>query len=218
MAKPILQGAFLTVLTLFGGLAIGFLLGTTLYEALPGSTIESPLPMHITLAALPALAGFLGGGAAWGIMMGRMAGITETRRMAWAGMIGFAPVVLGVALFLAMIEPLLVKNFGPSTGIHRIFTLVFVPSAFLIAGISAWAIGRGLRNNALAVSLFWRVGLAGGVSFLLINLIMEASGWVVGAPGAGERFTMLTVMGLGNVGAAFVGGGVIGYSLTAHRG
>lgn len=62
MAKPLLQGAFLTVLTLFGGLAIGFLLGTTLYNVLPGSTIENPLPMHITLAALPALVGFLAGG------------------------------------------------------------------------------------------------------------------------------------------------------------
>ncbi len=211
--KPFLQGAFLTVLTLFGGLAIGFLLGTTLYNVLPGSTIENPLPMHITLAALPALVGFLAGGAAWGIGMGRLAGATETRRLAFAGMAGFGPAVLIVALFLSVIEPPLLANFGSSTGIHRIFTLVFVPSAFLIAGISAWAIGRGLRKNALAASLFWRVGLAGGVSFLLINLIMEASGWVVGAPGAGERFTMLTVMGLGNVGAAFVGGGVMALRL-----
>ncbi len=213
MIKPLLQGAFLTVLTLFGGLAIGFLLGSTLYNVLPGSTIENPLPMHITFAAVPALAGFLAGGAAWGIGMGRLAGATETRRLAFAGLTGFGPVVLIVALFLSVVEPPLLANFGASTGIHRIFTLVFVPSAFLIAGISAWAIGRGLRNNALAVSLFWRVGLAAGVSFLLINLIMEASGWVVGAPGAGERFTMLTVMGLGNVGAAFVGGGVMALRL-----
>ncbi|GAB4577696.1 MAG: hypothetical protein Fur0022_04270 [Anaerolineales bacterium] len=63
MTKPFIQGAFLTILTLFGGLVIGFLLGTTLYNNLPGSTIENPLPMHITLAALPALAGFLAGGA-----------------------------------------------------------------------------------------------------------------------------------------------------------
>lgn len=26
---------------------------------------------------------------------------------------------------------------------------LFVPAAFLIAGISAWAIGRGLRDNTL---------------------------------------------------------------------
>jgi hypothetical protein len=213
MAKPILQGAFRTVLTLFGGLAIGFLVGSGIYQAIPGSRIENPLPMHITFAALPALAGFLAGGAAWGVAMGRLAEVIETRRLAWSGMAGFGPVVLIVALFLSVIEPPLLAKFGSSTGIHRIFTLVFVPSAFLIAGVSAWVIGKGLRNNALATALFWRVGLAAGVAFLLINLIMEASGWVVGAPGAAERATMLTVMGLGNVGAALVGGGVMGYIL-----
>ena len=216
MAKPFLQGAILTVLTLFGGLAVGFLVGSVIYQAIPGSRIENPLPMHITFAAIPALAGFLAGGAAWGVMIGRIAGATETRRLAWAGMAGFGPVVLIVALFLSVIEPPLLANFGSSTGIHRIFTLVFVPSAFLIAGVSAWAIGRGLRNNSLAVSLFWRVGLAAGVVFLIVNLSMEAAGWVVGAPGAGERATMLTVMGLGNIGAALAGGGVMGRILANY--
>jgi len=32
MTKTFFQGAFLTVLTLFGGLATGFVLGTTLYS------------------------------------------------------------------------------------------------------------------------------------------------------------------------------------------
>ncbi|GAB4577697.1 MAG: hypothetical protein Fur0022_04280 [Anaerolineales bacterium] len=149
--------------------------------------------------------------------MGRIAGATDTRRLAFAGMAGFGPVVLVVALFLSVIEPPLVANFGPSTGIHRIFTFIFVPSAFLIAGVSAWAIGRGLRDHAPAVSLFWRVGLATGVAFLVVNLIMEASGWVVGAPGAAERATMLTVMGVGNVGAALVGGGVMANMLGRRR-
>ena len=138
-----IRSALLTVLTLFGGLAVGFLVGSALYGVLPGSTIENPLPMHITIAALP---GFLGGGAAW--------------------------------------------------------------------GVSAWAIGRGLRDNALAWSLFWRVGLAAGGAFLAVNLIMQAAGWVVGAPGAAERATMLTVMGLGNIGAALGGGGVMGQLLA----
>jgi hypothetical protein len=64
-----------------------------------------------------------------------------------------------------------------------------------------------LRDNALAWSLFWRVGLAAGGAFQAVNLIMQAAGWVVGAPGAAERATMLTVMGLGNIGAALGGVG-----------
>jgi hypothetical protein len=43
---------------------------------------------------------------------------------------------------------------------------------------------------------------------------MEASGWVVGGPRAAERFTMLTVMVLSNLGAALAGGAVIGVVLA----
>lgn len=143
--------------------------------------------MHMTIAGIPALAGFLLGGAVWGIQMGQLSGAIDTRRLAWAGLLGFGPITLIVAVGLSMAEPPLVANFGPSTGVHRIFTLLFVPSAFLIAGVSAWAIGRGLQDNALAASLFGRVGLSAGLTFLVINLIMEAFGWVVGAPGAAER-------------------------------
>jgi len=67
MMKIILQSAIMTVLTLFGGLVVGILLGDVLFRILPGSSVDDPAPMHITIAALPALAGFLAGGAAWGI-------------------------------------------------------------------------------------------------------------------------------------------------------
>ncbi|NJN43335.1 MAG: hypothetical protein HC806_00390 [Anaerolineae bacterium] len=146
--------------------------------------------------------------------MGRIAGATDPRRLAWAGMLGFAPITLVVAIGLSIAEPPLLAAYGASTGIHRIFTFVFVPSAFLIAGVSAWAIGRGLRDNNLAKSFFWRIGLAAALAFLVVNLVMEAFGWVVGAPGAEARATMLTVMGLGNLGAALVGGGVMGKMLS----
>lgn len=214
MVKTAIQGAIITVLTLFGGLAAGFLLGTVLYNALPGSRIENPLPMHVAFATLPALAGLLGGGAAWGLMMGRLAGGGEARRLALAGALGFGPVALAVALLLGVIEPPLLANFGATAGIHRIFTLLFVPSAFLIAGVSAWAVGLGLRDKTLARKLFWQVGLTAALVFLAVNLVMEAAGWVVGAPGAAERATMLTVAGLGNAGAALGGGGVMGQVLT----
>ncbi|MDX1616803.1 MAG: hypothetical protein R3300_21020 [Candidatus Promineifilaceae bacterium] len=40
------------------------------------------------------------------------------------------------------------------------------------------------------------------MAFLVVNLVMETLGWVVGAPGAAARYTMLTVMFAGNLGAA----------------
>ena len=42
---------------------------------------------------------------------------------------------------------------------------------------------------------------------------MESLGWVVGAPGAAARATMITVLAAGNLGAALVGGGVLGAML-----
>jgi hypothetical protein len=49
----------------------------------------------------------------------------------------------------------------------------------------------------------------------VVNLLMEAAGWVVGAPGAAERATMLTVMFAGNLGAALAGGAVMAIRLDA---
>lgn len=56
--------------------------------------------------------------------------------------------------------------------------------------------------------------LTPGHSFQPLNpvqivLAMESAGWVVGAPRAAERFTMLTVMFVGDLGAAMVGGAMM---------
>lgn len=215
--RPALRGAFLTLLTLFGGLLIGLVLGDVVFRVLPGHNLENPRPAHMAIAALPALLGFLTGGAVWGYAMGRLAGSTETRRMAVAGLLGFGPITILLAVGLSVAEPPLVANFGASTGIHRIFTLLFVPTAFLIAGVSAWAIGKGLRDSKLAWSLFWQVGLTAGITFLVVNLMMESLGWVVGAPGAADRATMVTVLALGDICAALIGGAVLGWKLSAEE-
>lgn len=208
--------ALATVLSLFGGLFAGALIGNLVFDALPGHSVLNPDPVHIALAALPALVGFLAGGALWGALMGRMARATDRRRMALAGMLGFAPITITLGIALSIIEPIAVERLGAQFPIHRLFTLFFLPTAFLIAGVSAWALGIGLRDWALAWTLLLRVGLAAALAFLVMNVAMETAGWVVGAPHAVERFTMLTVMFVGNLGAALVGGAVLGVWLTRH--
>jgi hypothetical protein len=52
-----------------------------------------------------------------------------------------------------------------------------------------------------------------GAAFLLVNLVMYQLGYKVGAPGAAERATMLTVMMAGSLGAALAGGAAIGVLL-----
>jgi hypothetical protein len=214
LLKPALKGGLSTVLTLFGGLALGLLAGSLVFELIPGSSVEDVRIGHAAIAAVPALAGLLAGGAAWGVQMGRMAGFDHWRRMAWAGMLGFAPLTITLAVILGLAEPFLVAQFSRlGQPIHRVFTLLFTPSAFLIAAASAWAVGHGLKDPTLARWLSWRVGFAVGITFLLVNLVMEAQGWVVGAPGAAERATMLTVLFLGLIGSALVGGAIMGAKL-----
>ena len=94
------------------------------------------------------------------------------------------------------------------------FTLLFVPAAFLISAVGAWALGRGLGDRALSWRLFWSAGLTAAVAFLVVNLSLEAAGWVVGAPRAAERATMLVVMFSGNLVAALTAGAVMGHRLS----
>ncbi len=216
--KAALRGAFLTLLTLFGGLLAGLVVGDLVFHLIPGSSVEDVKLGHAAIAAVPALLGFLAGGAAWGVQMGRLAGKTETRRLSLAGMLGFGPVTILLAAGLGLAEPVIVGYLG-SRGqpVHRVFTLLFVPSAFIIAGFSAWMMGRGLGYPKLARSLFWQVGLTAALTFLVVNLILESLGWVIGAPNAAQRATMVKVLALGNISAAITAGAVIGWKLTGKK-
>ena len=216
-SRPALYGAAVTVLTLFGGLLLGVVAGEIVFEILPGHTINNPDPLHILLAALPALVGMMLGSGLWGVWMGRLARASHPRRMMLAGALGFAPITIVLGIALSVLEPIAVEQFGAQLPVRHLFTLFFVPTAFLIAGVSAWAIGIGLQNRALAMSLLWRVGLAAALAFLVVNLVMEAFGWQVGAPLASERFTMLTVAFASDLGAALAGGAALGLLLKTER-
>lgn len=215
--RSILQGASLTVLTLFGGMLAGGVVGNLVFESLSGHTILNPSSLHVALGILPAVAGVLMGSAAWGWTMGGLARAQDRWRMVFAGILGFVPITVTLAVVLLNLEGVVIEATGLQLSTHRVFTLLFVPAAFLIAGISSWAIGRGLGDKELAATLLWRVGSAAALAFLIVNLVMEASGWVVGAPGAAERYTMVTVMFAGNLGSALAGGAVLGWILDSTR-
>lgn len=216
--RTMIYGAVITIFSLIGGLMLGIIVGSIVFNLIPGHNFEPLDPIHIVIPAIPALGGFFIGSAVWGILMGRLARANDRRRMAIAGALGFAPITLGLAILLQVIEPIALEQFGAFIPLHRLFMILFVPTAFLIAGVSAWAIGIGLRDQAIAQSLLWRVGLAAAITFLIINLAMESAGYVVGAPRAAERFTMLTVLFAGDLGAAIVTGAVMGHMLSKRSG
>jgi hypothetical protein len=129
-------------------------------------------------------------------------------------MLGFVPITVLLNFGLLTIEPIAVRADLP---VHRLFTVLFVPAAFLIAATSslvlAWALGWGRVAPVLAL----RVGLTAALAFLAVNLGMEALGWLIGAPGAEERGTMITVLIAANLGAALAGGAMLGLTLTQRQ-
>jgi hypothetical protein len=126
-------------------------------------------------------------------------------------MLGFVPITFVLNILLVAVEPVAVRANLP---VHRLFTVLFVPTAGLIAGVSSlalgWALGWGRAAPALAV----RVGLTAALAFLAVNLGMEVLGWQIGAPGAEERGTMITVLIVSNLGAALAGGAMLGVTLA----
>jgi hypothetical protein len=213
LPRAVMISALGTMLWLIGGLLVGGAIGELVFNLLPGHSTTSPSVAHMLLAAAPALLGMLAGSAGWGVWVGRRAGAVDQRRMALAGALGFAPITITLGLALSLLEPVAVEKLGAQFPIARLFTLFFVPTAFLIAAVGAWAIGLGLGSRRLAWALGWRAGLAAAIAFLFIDLLMELLGWRVGAPGAAERATMLTVMFVSNIGAALAAGGTIGLQL-----
>jgi len=215
LPRLVVSSALATALWLIGGLLVGGAAGELLFNWLPGHSIAAPSLVHMLIAAAPALLGMLAGGALWGAWMGRLAGCRNQRRLAVAGALGFAPITIVLGLSLALLEPMAVARLAAQFPISRLFTLFFVPTAFLIAGVGAGAIGLALQDRALAWRLGWRSGLAAAITFLVVNLVMDALGWHVGGPGAALRATMVTVMFVSDLAAALVAGAGIGFHI--HR-
>lgn len=210
LGQVAIRSALTTALYLFGGLLLGF----------AAAIGFSQLPMHMpdsaqTLVAMAIILSVLfAAGAAWGRAMARLSGLGETRRMAKAGALSFGPALVLSALILSSLEVAIIeRGGGTSLPIHVVFTILFVPAVFVVAGVGGLALGIAQGDWRLAWRCALSSGLAGSAAFLLVNLGMDQLGWRVGSPGAAERATMLTVMMAGSLGASLAGGGVIGILL-----
>jgi hypothetical protein len=153
----------------------------------------------------------------WGRSMVRLTDLGHERRVAWAAALAVGPSVVLVGVSLAAAESTLIpQSADASLPIHVVFSLLFVPAALLVAAIGGFALGSGARGVRLGASLAVRAGLSGGLAFLLIDLVMDALGWRVGGPHAGQRATMVVVTTLGTIGAALAAGGALGHRLSHY--
>jgi hypothetical protein len=211
----VIRCALLTPLCLIGAFFVGALLGNLVFIGLPGHFQDAD---KAVLAALPALVCVIAGGALWGRAIARVARVDAVRRMMWAGALGYGPTVILVGLALTALENLIVEQQRwPDLPLHVVFTLLFTPAALVVAAIAALAVGVALQRKDLAIRLAIGSGLVAGVTFLAVDLLMDALGYRVGAPGAAERATMVTVMLTSNIAASLAGGGFIGLLLSSGR-
>lgn len=209
-----LYSALITLCTLLGGLAIGIIGGSITHFGLPGNIDET---IRIGISALPGLAGAFLGGILWGWFMARLVAPDQSRRMAWAGGLGFGPAFIVVALILTALEIILVEKKATDLPVHIVFTLLFVPAAAIIAASGSLALGVALRDRHLAVKLASNAGLTAGLAFLIVALLMDnLFGYRVGAPGAATRATMVTVLFVGIFVSTLVTGAVVGQLLSRH--
>ena len=207
-----LAAARITALYLLGGIAVG------LGFALPISAVPTPGALHgvrNTASGVVMFAVLVIASRAWGRAIASQTGCPDPRRIGTVAALVFAPMLIAVGIVLGLLEPLFVR-LGAAEGlpIHVVFTLLFVPSAFLVAGVTALAMGWMVNNVQTALLLALQTGAAAAVAFLAVDLFMDAIGWRVGAPGAARRATMLVVTLLGSLGAALAGGAVLGIGLS----
>lgn len=214
MKRVIVRAALNTALHLSGGMLLSFVAAFGI----------SQLPMHMPQSTSIALSFFVFGlltslaGAFWGRSMAKLLASQKVRAISLAGALYFGPALILTALTLGKLEVVLVEQGrGPDFPIHVVFTMLFVPAAFFMAGTGGLALCLAHKDGRTAWQIGLSCGAAGALGFLLVNLVMDSLGWRVGAPGAAARATMLVVMMTGSIGASLGGGGMLGFLLTKRQ-
>lgn len=173
-------------------------------------TMSEVIPVLILLATF-----FVGGGL-WGRSLARHFGLPE-RPASLAGAAGYALPLLGTAFVLAAVEGNLFEFLLDGWKLHILYGLLFVPAAFAIAAVASGAVVATSRNGGLALKAALAGGTGAALGFLAVTVILDLVGMRVGAPGAEERFTMITVTAVGMVGAALLGSWAVGRVWAGQR-
>ena len=94
------------------------------------------------------------------------------------------------------------------------YLLIFIPLIGIVTGINARVVSSKLGLQELKNKVGRNVGFAAALGFLIVTLILQFGfGWEVGRPQAG-KYAMLTILHWSSVGAALVGGSVLGRELA----
>lgn len=167
---------------------------------------------------------FLCGGGLWGLGIARLMradakSLVIACALSWSitvlasvTTVGFLASLMGSG-FSGIIAPL--PDFRHST--HYYFLLVFVPIIGMAAGINGFVVTGKLGFKELKNSVGMYTGLAAGLGFLTVGLILfPGLGWEVGRPVPG-KYSMPSLLLICNIGAALAGGMALGWVFEKSR-
>jgi len=211
-----LRAAWITARDLVGGLVLAVGLGSAV------DRLGEPLllPIRRTFSSLVAMGVLAVAGGLWSRHMAQLTGSAQlSRRNELITALTFGAAFVTVGLILALLEPGMIERGRASgLGIHVVYSLLFVPTAFIVATLGALSLRVTSGGRMISPGLAVVAGLCAAVAFLLVDLAMDAGGWRVGAPGASKRATMLVVTFVSVTGAALAAGGAIGWVISPRRG
>jgi hypothetical protein len=185
-----------------------------LLEAIPLSHGQEQTATPIVVLAVLVGLGLSGG--LWGRRLARQFSLPHADRVAWTAGLTFALLTLAGIFGLGRVEQIFVElRLLRGAPIHVIFAVAFTLAAFWVTAGVALAVGWVARGWRFGLGLALWAGLTAAAAFLLADVVQDLLSRRVGAPGAERTATMLTVAFLGNLIAAFVGGGVIGWRFAS---
>lgn len=156
------------------------------------------------------------GGVLWGRALSRIAGVDRAGRMAIAGAVSHVAMTVLAAQVLGQLELEFVERGNTTLPIHVVFTVLFVPATFIVAAVMAGAVTLAGGHGQASARVGLSAGAAAALAFLVLNVIQDVLGRRVGGPNAAATATMLTVMFIGNIGAAMAMSAVIGRALAGR--
>ena len=213
MFSPIIRKSALRGFYLIGALPLGGLL-VGVWGWLAG--FEGGIEVWQGLTSL-----FIGHfimGWLWGYSLGHMTKQAHPEHLGWAAAIAFATSTTIAANRINHTEVILNRLlFITNLPVHILFLYIFMAGNGAVVGVTGAALGLA-KNDWKATLKLGGAGIAiGALTFLTVFLIMELFGFRVGAPGAEERATMLTVMSIGLWCTALLGSSIFGFLLQSNR-
>ena len=202
--------ALLTTITLAGSIWL------SLYLA--GGNSINPTRVfpadNYALIVVAMVVSYLCGGGLWGWGIAHM---TKTNAKT---MVKACALSWGIPTFFVMISLGLslttITAFGYTLPFRYTYyyLLIFIPLIGIVTGINAKVVSGKLGLQVLKNKIGMKVGIAAALGFLIVTLILLVGfGWEVGRPQSG-KYAMLTILHYCNVGAALVGGSVLGRELA----